>query len=69
MADALRSHELFMPCMAEHLVAYATAHAVAPEQDALVEWLAESSARKGHSYRAMMRDLATSEAFRTVGAY
>lgn len=69
LADAMRSHELFMPCMAEHLVAYATAHVVKPEQEALVEWMVASNSRNGHSYRAMMRDLVTSEAFRTVGAF
>jgi hypothetical protein len=67
LGAALSQHEGFTRCMADTLYAYAVGHRPGPDEQATLGWLHDGLVAEQHSTLGMLRRLAVSRAFRTVG--
>ncbi len=63
----MRDHEAFAPCLVETVWRYGGGHMVFGGERTALNWLIDGFALADHSYLALLRTYATSEAFRTVG--
>jgi hypothetical protein len=68
LGRALRDHDRIGACLTETMFRYAVGHSIADGEEAYVDWLADGFSLADHSVRALLADIATSPAFRTVGA-
>jgi len=67
LAGALRDHPALPSCLVNRLYAYGTGGPVSPLRDRdSLDWLERRFVDNGHRFRALLRDLATSQAFRAV---
>jgi hypothetical protein len=67
LGEVLRRHESLGPCFAENLLKYAFGHTLEDGEAEYHDWLSESFAYNGYSFRAMLRALVLSEGFRQIG--
>lgn len=63
---ALADHPALAPCLVDTVWRAATGRQVEPGEAPLLTWMDARLATSGHSLRALLRDVATSEAFRHV---
>lgn len=67
LAEAVAEHERIGPCLAQTVFAYANSRVLADADDELVDWHAAGLAEQSFSVQFLLRDIATSAGFRTVG--
>jgi hypothetical protein len=67
LAQALRNHEDFMPCVAQTLVRYATGGEEGDGQDEAQQWLAQRFAERGYQLEPLVADLIPGPLFRQAG--
>lgn len=66
LAAALRDHPGFPACMAEMIYSYGVGHRPEMGEQDYAQWLDRRFAEVGWSMRTLIREVALSEAFRTV---
>lgn len=67
LAEAVAAHERLGPCLAETVYAYANGRVLADADDPTLEWHAQGLEEQETSVLFLLRDIATSRAFRAVG--
>ncbi len=67
VAKAIAAHPHLSPCFARHVLQVATGATIDELDDAWVTWHAEGFEKAGHRVRWLLRDVALSPAFRTIG--
>ena len=67
LGAVVAQHPDFGPCFAEQLYEYALGHQITEGEKDYQAWLADSFAHYDWSFLEMMRNLAMSEAFRSIG--
>jgi hypothetical protein len=68
LADALHDHPSLGPCLARTAFSYAHGHEPSGGEIASLQWHADGFEAQGYRWLDLLRDIATSEAFRTAGA-
>ncbi|MCA9572801.1 MAG: DUF1588 domain-containing protein, partial [Myxococcales bacterium] len=66
LGEALAAHPALAPCLVDTLWRAATGREAEPGEAPLLTWYDARLAASGHSVRALLREIATSEAFRRV---
>ena len=68
LARTIREHEAFGPCVVRRVYSYATGHAPEDGELETLRFLSERFAESGYDAKALLFEVATSEAFRSVAA-
>lgn len=67
LAGLLHGDQRFSACMARTAYAYAAGHGVTEGEEALMTWLNEDFSQEDYALKALLRAIALSPGFRTVG--
>jgi hypothetical protein len=67
LAVAIHNDPQFARCLNDTVLQYAWGREASDAEEAMVDWHAEGFTESGHRLLALMRDVATGPAFRTVG--
>ena len=68
LAGVLHGDARFARCLTRTVYAYAAGHGVTDGEEALLSWLEDSFVAEDHALKALLRAVALSPGFRTVGA-
>jgi hypothetical protein len=67
LAQAVADHDRLGPCLTKNLYAYASGRVLEDADDDTIDWHAQGFEAEDDRVLFLMRDIATSRAFRTVG--